>query len=324
MSTSIASSDPTVRRRPVVLEKRPNIEWLANDADVSPVTEASANTATEPSCTRKVVSKPKRPRWLTLVSIFSKILILLILILGLVQMIRKLALKSTNSSGGSLVVVPDFVRRIDEVEGSLVVVPDFVRQIDEVESFVKTMMTMMQVQVDVVDKKIESEVGGLRRELSDKIEEKAGEVNHRFEILDSKSEMLEKKLGELGAMEFYRKEDRDKILDDLMNVKGADNRDMKVSLDDIIMTARDTLMKEIHRLGRVDYALSSGGAKVVRHSEPVIIGNVGRWFRKISLTTVYKDSEKMLKPSFGEPGQCFPLKGDSGFVQIRLRTTIIP
>ena len=109
-----------------------------------------------------------------------------------------------------------------------------------------------------------------------------------------------------------------------MNVKGPDNGDMKVSLDDIIMTARDTLMKEIHRLGRVDYALSSGGAKVVRHSEPVIIGNVGRWFRKISLTTVYKDSEKMLKPSFGEPGQCFPLKGDSGFVQIRLRTTIIP
>ena len=32
----------------------------------------------------------------------------------------------------------------------------------------------------------------------------------------------------------------------------------------------------------------------------------------------------MLKPSFGEPGKCFPLKGDSGFVQIRLGTTIIP
>ena len=185
MSTSIASSDPTVRRRPVVLEKRPNIELLAGDACVSPVNEASANTATELSCTRIVISKLKRPRWLTLVSIFSKNLVLLIVILGLVQMIRKLALKSTDSSGGSLVVVPDFVRRIDEVE-----------------SFVKTKMTMMQVQVDAMDKKIESEVGGLRRELSDKIEEKAGEVNHRFEILDSKSEMLEKKLGELGAVEF--------------------------------------------------------------------------------------------------------------------------
>ena len=109
-----------------------------------------------------------------------------------------------------------------------------------------------------------------------------------------------------------------------MNVKGADNGDMEVSLDDIIMTTRDTLMKEIHRLSRVDYALSSGGAKVDRHSELFIIKKVGRWFQKISLTTVYRDSEKMLKPSFGEPGQCFPLKGDSGFVQIRLRTTVIP
>ncbi|CAM8968180.1 unnamed protein product [Rhodiola kirilowii] len=32
----------------------------------------------------------------------------------------------------------------------------------------------------------------------------------------------------------------------------------------------------------------------------------------------------MLRPSFGEPGQCFPLRGSSGFVQIRLRTAVIP
>ena len=61
-------------------------------------------------------------------------------------------------------------------------------------------------------------------------------------------------------------------------------------------------------------ALSSNGAKVVRHSEPFIIRNVRCWFRKISPTTVYRDLEKMLKPSFGQPDQCFPLKGDSGFV----------
>ena len=125
-------------------------------------------------------------------------------------------------------------------------------------------------------------------------------------------------------MEFFSKEDSDKIIDDLMNVKGADNGDMEVGLDDIIMAIRNMLLKEIQRLGRVDYALSSGGAMVVRHSKPFIIGNVRHWFRKITLITVYRDSEKMLKPSFGEPDQCFPLKGDNGFVQIRLRTTIIP
>ena len=243
---------------------------------VSITAKASTNAIAEPRRTKKVFSKPERPRWVTLV--------LLIVILGLVQMIQKMALKSADSSG-----VPNF-------EG-----------IVEVESSVKILMNKMHVQAEFVNKKIESEVGG--------------EVNHWFEKL---SEMLEKKLRELGAVEILSKEDLDKIIDDLMNVKGVDNGDMEVTLDDIIMTTRDMLLKEIQRLGRVDYALSSGGAMVIRHSEPFIIGKVRRWFKKISLTTVYKDSEKMLKPSFKESDQCFPLKGDSGFVQIILRTTIIP
>ena len=213
---------------------------------------------------RPVVSKPERPLWVTLVRIFSKNLVLLILILGLIQMIRKLALKSADSSRGSVL--------------------DFERRIAEVESFLKITKDMMEVQADFVN---------------------------RFEKL---SEMLER----------------------------------EVSLDEIRMTDRDMVEKEIQRhaadgLGRIDYALSSGGAMVVRHSEPFFIGMVGLLFRKFGLTTVYRDSEmvrllfrkiglslvnrdseKMLKPSFGEPGQCFTMKGDSGFVEIRLRTTIIP
>ena len=72
---------------------------------VSIIAKASTNAAAKPRCTRKVVSKPERPRWVTLV--------LLIVILGLVQMIRKLALKSADSSR-----VPDF-ERIVEVESSV-------------------------------------------------------------------------------------------------------------------------------------------------------------------------------------------------------------
>ena len=180
---------------------------------VSITAKASTNAATEPRRTKKVISKSERPRWVTLV--------LLIVILGLVQMIRKLALKSADSSG-----VLDFERIV------------------KVESSVKIPANKMQVQAEFVNKKIESEV--------------EGEVN-RFEKL---SEMLEK-LGELGAVEFLRKEDLDKIIDDLMNVKGADNGDMEVTLDDIIMTTRYMLLKEIQRLDRVDYALSFGGAMVV-------------------------------------------------------------
>ena len=176
---------------------------------VSITAKASTNAAAEPRRTKKVVFKPERPRWVTLV--------LLIVILGLVQMIRKLALKSTDSSG-----VLDFERIV------------------KVESSVKIPTNKMQVQAEFVNKKIESEV-------------------NRFEKL---SEMLEK-LGELGAVEFLSKEDLDQIIDDLMNVKGADNGDMEVTLDDIIMTTRYMLLKEIQRLDRVDYALSSGGAMVV-------------------------------------------------------------
>ncbi|KAL6327354.1 hypothetical protein AAG906_018956 [Vitis piasezkii] len=312
-STVSITANTAARRRPVVIgEKKPNIELLSGDAGVSQfngiagedkltggggkdlshsirgesilerskevvqIKKTSANAATEPRRTRKIVSKSERPRWVT-------------------SMIRKLALKSADSSGGSLVAVPDFERRIAEVE-----------------SFLKTTTKMMQVQVEVVDRKIESEVGGLRRELSKKIEEKAGDFNNHLEKLDSKSETLEKKLGELGAMEFLRKEDFDKIFDELKNAKSADYGDREMSLDEIRGIAREIVEKEIERhaadgLGRVDYALSSSGAMVVRHSEPYILGK-----------------ERMLKPSFGEPGQCFPLKGDSGFVQIRLRTTIIP
>ena len=92
------------------------------------IKKASANAATEPRRIRKVIFKTERPQWVTLVRIFSKNLVLLIVILGLVQMIRKLALKSANSLGGSLVVVPDFEQWIAEVE-----------------SFVKSTTNMMQV-----------------------------------------------------------------------------------------------------------------------------------------------------------------------------------
>ena len=52
-------------------------------------------------------------------------------------------------------------------------------------------------------------------------------------------------------------------------------------------------------------ALSSSGAKVVRHSEPFIIRNVRCWFRKISPTTVYRDLEKMLNRVLDNPISVF-------------------
>ncbi|CAA2963831.1 SAD1 UNC-84 domain 1-like [Olea europaea subsp. europaea] len=62
---------------------------------------------------------------------------------------------------------------------------------------------------------------------------------------------------------------------------------------------------------------------VVRHSESFgkVTGS-GSWLT--NRNKVHADAAKMFRPSFGEPGQCFPLKGSNGFVQIKLRTAIIP
>ena len=65
--------------------------------------------------------------------------------------------------------------------------------------------------------------------------------------------MLEKKL---GAVEFLRKEDLDKIFDDLMNIKDADIGDREVSFDEIRMVAREMLVKEMQRHAGVGSALS--------------------------------------------------------------------
>ena len=39
---------------------------------------------------------------------------------------------------------------------------------------------------------------------------------------------------------------------------------------------------------------------------------------------VHPNADEMLKPSFGEPGKCFALKGSRGFVQFKLRSAIVP
>lgn len=161
-------------------------------------------------------------------------------------------------------------------------------RISEVQKSLNIKSKMLQVQVEVIEKKIESEIDTITRELKKYIEE------------------LEKFWDELESL-------------------GKD-----VNLDEIMALTRDIVMKEIEKhaadgLGRVDYALASGGAKVVRHSEPYVYGKVGSWLAVTKgKARVHSSAQIMLKPSFGEPGQCFPLRGSNGFAEIRLREGIIP
>ncbi|KAG8501823.1 hypothetical protein CXB51_004629 [Gossypium anomalum] len=326
-STLSISANPAVsaRRRPVLLaENKSNFESLpaepnpngvnvgedkatgaANSRDLShhsvrgealkdsgqarKVTVAQNSNVPLRRTRKGVVNKTEKPRWQTVVSIFIKNLVLLLVLAGLVQMIRRLALKSGEVSRAGT-----------------------------------------EVQVEVVDRKLENEIGGLRRELNERIDDQSVALGNSLKILEEKSEGLDKSLRELKSANLLTKEEFENMYEQMLKEKGGNGKtETAVSLSDIGAYAREIVKNEIEMhasdgLARADYALFSGGGKVVRHSEPFLAGKGSNWFSKGSQNVVHPDADKMLKPSFGEPGQCFPLKGSSGFVQIKLRTAIIP
>ncbi|GJW99476.1 SAD1/UNC-84 domain protein 1-like protein [Tanacetum coccineum] len=165
--------------------------------------------------------------------------------------------------------------------------------IAEIEAFLKTTNKMMQTQVDVVDRKLDIEVSRLQSELGKRMDD----FNKRFNEIDA--EIGRDERGEIG-------------------------------LDEIRAFVKGVVEKEIgrlasDRLARVDYAVASGGASVVKYSKAYVgvswVSRVSEWLKGGS---VRGDSVKLLQPSFGQPGECFPLKEESGFVEIKLRTMIVP
>lgn len=239
-------------------------------------------------------------------SIIGKNLVLLIVLGGLVQLIRRMALKSGDSVVG-FTVLTEFEERVSDVEGLM-----------------KKTAKMIQVQVDVMDKKMKDEVGGLRKELNERIDEKGTILESGLRRLETRSDELERLVSDLKDENWLSKGEFNNFVEELRSVKGYEGD----GLDEIREFARGVVLKEIEKhaadgLGRVDYALASGGGAVVKHSEVYDFGR-GNWFLKAARNGVHPSAEKMLKPSFGEPGQCFPLKDTRGFVQIRLRTAIIP
>ncbi|KAK3002267.1 hypothetical protein RJ639_022561 [Escallonia herrerae] len=352
-TVSITANPATARRRPVVAgEKKSGLDLLAREElaaspggdgedraggeiagigkdlghsmrgetliersrDYVQVKKTPAPNSTTRRTTKKgsSSSKPEKPRWQTVLSVFTKNLLLLLVLLGLVQMIRRLALTSAPSRPSSFTGIADFEGRVAEIE-----------------AFVKTTTKMLQVQVEVVDRKIESEIAGLRGEVGKKIEGKGAELESELHKLDIRAESLEKSLSELSATEWLAKDDFKGFLDIFKKAKGYDDDAGDLKLDEVRAFAKEIVEREIEKhaadgLGKVDYALASGGAMVLKHSEPYIAGKASSWFYGPNRIMVHGTAEKMLSPSFGEPGQCFPLKGSSGFVDIKLRTAIIP
>ncbi|ERM99063.1 protein SAD1/UNC-84 domain protein 1 [Amborella trichopoda] len=268
------------------------------------------NPLVSPRRGRKVVTKPETHKWVKFARIFIKNLFLLLCLLGLGNAIMRWVKRPVH--------VPSM--------GAL----DSENRITELESFLKTTTKMMQVQVEVMDLKISNEIGNLRREFGQKVENQEASFSNEIKNLESRTVGLEESLHKFSDMGLSSKEDIVGMLNDLLQQKGFHGNDQGLGLDDIRTMAKEIVEKEIEKhaadgLGRVDYALASGGGKVVRHSEAYYFGKVGNWLPVVKgRNGVHDNAQKMLEPSFGEPGQCFALKGSHGFVEIRLRTSIVP
>ncbi|CAN1747891.1 SUN domain-containing protein 1 [Linum perenne] len=274
----------------------------------------AVNSTVSPRRGRKLTPKPEKPRWVTVASIFTKNFALLLVLLGLVQLIRGLASKSESVHAG----IPT---GLAEIEG----------RIAEVESLLKTTAKMIQVQVEVVDKKIENEVGGLRYEVNKKLDDRSVNVDTMLKNLETRSEELEKSVAEIKAGDWLSKDELGKFYEELKKMKDVQLGEDSRSLDVIRAYAKEIVEKEIEKhaadgLGKVDYALAEGGAFVLKHSEPFGKRSpLSDWLWSTRVVSrAHHDASKMLRPSFGEPGQCFPLKGTSGFMEISLRKAIVP
>lgn len=262
--------------------------------------------------TKKIIHRRRRSRWSTLLTILTKIVLLLASSLYLGQIIYRWTVWAGGDANSSFVTM-DYEDRISEVEKSL-----------------KITSKMLQVQVDVIDKKMGNEIGIVKRELQKQVEEKRSYLQRELKQLVSRTDDLGKSLADLEGTSLLTKGELEKFLNELNSNRNGDSMGKDVDLDEIMAMAREIVEKEIEKhaadgLGRVDYALASGGAKVITHSEPYVYANGNSWVAiGKGKSRVHSSSQKMLKPSFGEPGQCFPLQGSSGFVEIRLSAGIIP
>ncbi|VVB13271.1 unnamed protein product [Arabis nemorensis] len=269
----------------------------SNGQDLGPVSRRSGSAATGTNTTatqrrtRKVTTpKAEKAPWKRVVRIFAKQLAALLIIVGLIQM-----------------AFSGLERRIAEVDG-----------------LVKATTNTMQVQVELLDKKIERETKSLRQE----IETKTSVFQSELKKIESRTGALEKSVDEVNAKPWVSRDELERIYEELKKGNVDDSAFSEVSIDELRAYAREIMEKEIEKhaadgLGRVDYALASGGAFVMQHSDPYLVGKGSNWFATSS-RRAHTNAVKMLSPSFGEPGQCFALKGSNGYVQIRLRGPIVP
>ncbi|KAM0831348.1 hypothetical protein ACQ4PT_065636 [Festuca glaucescens] len=295
-----------LRKRPVLLlDQRPHPSTPTSRAATPAVPVSQARRKRAPSSSG-------RPRWLTLLSVATKNAALLAVLIYLGDQAWRWA-HPVPLAPLDQAALEGFNARVDDVEASLV-----------------RAFRGLQLQLEAVDRKIDGEVGAARGDLAALLEEKRLALEGQLNLLDARSDELNDALGGIKGMEFLRKDEFEAFLGEIKESLGSDSGS-EVDLDQVRALAREIVMREIEKhaadgIARVDYALGSAGGRVVRYSEAYDAGKRGGLLSALPFGggDNADQSQKMIQPSFGEPGQCFPLKGSSGFVEIQLRKGIIP
>ncbi|XP_037405313.1 SUN domain-containing protein 1-like [Triticum dicoccoides] len=311
----VASRPPAatapVRKRPVLLlDQRPH-----PSTPTSRTAAAAAAAAAAPlsqARRKRGLSSSGRPRWQTALSVAAKNAALLAVLLYLGDQAWRWAHPAPLAQPDDAALA-GYTARVNDVEASLA-----------------RAFGALKVQLEAVDRKIDGEVGAARGELAALLEEKRLAIEGQLNLLDARTDELNDALGGLRRMEFLRKDQFEAFLDEFKESLGS-NSGTEVDLDQVRALAREIVMREIEKhaadgVGRVDYAVGPAGGRVVRYSEAYDAGKRGGLLSALPFGGGDNgdQSQKILQPSFGEPGQCFPLKGSSGFVEIQLRKGIIP
>ncbi|XP_002988787.2 SUN domain-containing protein 1 [Selaginella moellendorffii] len=205
-------------------------------------------------------------------------------------------------------------------------------KVSEVEDFMRKTSKWLQVQLDVVDDKIGKEVSGVRSELEEKLSERTRGFEKDIGSIKAQVQKVDNSLKMLYSQELLSREETLELVKSAMDQRAREGSDKAISLDDVRAAARKVVQSELEThaadgIGRVDFALESGGGKVVHHSDGYFQGL--HWTRLgiHVLPGVFRRhpmADRLLRPSFGEPGQCLPLKGSNVTVDIRLRAHIFP
>nr|GEW32367.1 protein SAD1/UNC-84 domain protein 1-like [Tanacetum cinerariifolium] len=137
------------------------------------------------------------------------------------------------------------------------------------------------------------------------MDDESGKFNKRFRETEAKIGILE---GVLNGIQWLTREEFDKFVEEFKGWKGRE-----MGLDEIQAFAKWVVEKEIEKIAKgKNLEAYVGGSGACRVTE---------WLKGRS---VRGDSVKALQPSFGQPGEYFPLKGESGFVELKIRIAIVP